>query len=238
MTASRDREIVSKDTILLSLDGDNRFLRCVAEHKAEQWKETCGKDVLENRFLRLVAEERGQMPTLRLPQAEVSRWDKVPECSDSKPAISVYYSPKATGVSSEITTPTEPKESFEVRFARRQEEARKAREAARKATAQVLPASPLLPTSSRARQDSSLSLQSEESFPSLPSLRSAPTTPKLVSWSSAVRKNLDEGNSVLRKAKPRIHSESFYEEEEWGDSEEIVYDADGFPFVRARAGTK
>ncbi len=121
----------------------------------------------------------------------------------------IYYSTKTT-------TPTS-RPSFEERYERARRE--------------KLPASPLHLPQPRRRQNSSLSLASEESFPSLPSaVKSTPTTPVLGAWSSVVQKNMVEDNYK----KPRVRSERLDWEEEFDEEmgEEIVYDEDGFPRFR------
>ncbi len=139
------------------------------------------------------------------------------------PSSTFYYSTKTTTPSSAA-----PTLSFEERFERTRRE--------------KLPASPLhLPQSQpqpRQRQNSALSLASEESFPSLPSgIKSTPTTPVLTAWSSVVQKHCEAEDSYR---KPRVPSERAEWEKHWEnewhaaeeEEEEIVYDEDGFPQMR------
>ncbi len=202
---------------------ENRFLRCVAEHRAEQRGGFVLPNLAEDRFRRFVAEER-QPPNRLGPDADSWRAARPVLTSPATPTTPniIYYSPaKST---------EQPRESFEERFARTVA-------AQRALNLPTLPTSPLVVP--RRRQDSSLSLMSEESFPSLPSTtKSTPTTPtlKVMGWSDALKKNMEECNIAekLRQSRRSVHQ---WNEQEWDEEGEegegeIVYDQDGFPSVR------
>lgn len=167
-------------------------------------------DVGSDRFSLFVAAER-QAPV------EYRTW----ETAVPKETV-VYYSPTTSAtyyLPKSLPQASPKRESFEERFARNQ---------AAKCT---IPTSPLIVP--RKRQDSSLSLASQESFPSLSSVPSAPTTPiqKVMGWSDAVRKNLDSmplAPQKLQKLQMQMRHE------EWEGEEVIEYDEDGFPHVRYR----
>jgi hypothetical protein len=211
---------------------DNRFLRCVVEHKAslrkepeadnrfflcvaEERKECTVKPELsmDNRFCRLVAEERGFVSSpLPTPPNRVYYSPNPPSLPTPTPTppspptsttpIRIYYTTKEVKPSER----SEPSESFEERYKKK------------------------YGIVTRKRQKSELSIASEESFPSLPSAKSTPASPVLGSWATALRKNMEE-DGILRKPKPRVvHAR---EEGEEGE-EEIVFDADGFPHIRIK----
>ena len=201
---------------------ENRFLRCVAEYRAEQRGGFIPPNLAEDRFRRFVAEERH--PPNRLgPDADSWRAARPVLTSPVTPTTPttsniIYYSPTKTN--------EPPRESFEERFARTVA-------AQRALNVPALPTSPLVVP--RKRQDSSLSLMSEESFPSLPSTtKSTPTTPtlKVMGWSDALKKNMEEC-SIAEKRRQSRKSAHQWNEEEWEEGEgEIVYDEDGFPSIR------
>jgi hypothetical protein len=211
---------------------DNRFLRCYEEKRFRCLVETpkqCERQS-EDRFRCLVetpkqCERQSEQSEDRFrclidtttPTSNYSTRSNIAVESQSTlttsieipKATTVYYSTKTPGTPS---TPTS-RVSFDERF----DQLRRDR----------LPSSPLL--SSRRRQNSTLSIASEESFPSLPSgPKSTPTTPVLTAWSSVVLKNVEEGG-ILHKKKPRVYSE----QQDWeGEEEEIQFDEDGFPRMR------
>ncbi len=218
---------------------ENRFLRCVAEHRASRLDTS-------DRFRRFVAEERGYIPKEDRRPWDISTSPTVapriitsfspaptptPTPTPTTESKIVYYSPNATA--NPTATPVEipRRESIEERYART-------------VAAQRALATPQLPTSPlvvpRKRQDSSLSLMSEESFPSLPSgPKSTPTTPqqRVMGWSDALRKNLE--NSTETEKRPRFpSSRPLDSHEEWVDEEDleeyVEYDEDGFPHMRYR----
>ncbi len=189
---------------------DNRFLRCVAEHRAEvrKWdKDTHTRDI--------------RTWDIGTPQTSDSTREtpRTKETEHSTRETTVYYSTRETSQPRSV-----PTESFEERYNRIV--------AAQKA-AKAAPASPGFPTQ-RKRQDSFLSIQSEESFPSLPSSKSTPNTPKMMgmSWSETLKKGLEEGDSIKRRQKPRVQSYT-EDEEAWEEEGDIVFDEDGFPHIRA-----
>lgn len=168
-------------------------------------------DVGSDRLSQFVASER--RAECRTWETPVSPKETVVHYSPKAPKETViYYSPKS------LPQASPKRESFDERYARNQ------------AAKGTLPTSPILVP--RKRQDSSLSLASQESFPSLSSVPSAPATPlqKVMGWSDAVRKNLDSMPlSALQKSQMRLETEA----EDW-EEEVIECDEDGFPHVRYR----
>lgn len=199
---------------------DNRFLRCVAEHREEMRRGCVGSD----RLSQFVAAERSPKPLA----FECRKWEEF------RPALlqetAIYYSPKPTLASptsppsasaSASTAVIRPKcESFEERYARAQ---------AAKGIFNI-PTSPLVVP--RKRHDSLLSLASQESFPSLSPASIKPQTPKITGWSDTVRKNLDSMQLPPQAPQERIVENRDEEGEEVEGEEVIEYDEDGFPYVR------
>ena len=203
---------------------DNRFLQCVAEHRAEQRLRSPvspASHVIpvsptkDDRFRCLVEDS----PLYTKPQRDARGFDEFDRFATPAPPTPPTLPtpptpPKETTVY--YSTGTKPKKdpvaAFEKEFTR--------------ASFQ----SPLLtPLTPRKRQDSVAI--SEESFPSLPSRSPAPSTPiqKAMGWSDALRKNME--TDILRKQKPRVGYVGLCEDEAELESEEIQYDEDGFPFL-------
>jgi hypothetical protein len=213
---------------------ENRFLRCVAEYRS-----ACTANVNrveEDRFRKFVKEERGI-----LSKEDTRPWDltKEPESPTLPPSIFtslspttqpniIYYSPRTTNTMPETRARGE---SIEERYART---VATQRALSHPQAYPQLPTSPLVVP--RRRQDSTLSIMSEESFPSLPSgPKSTPTTPQLTGWSDALRKNLEDNTGTGKRS--RLPSRPLDAQEEWDEEEMeeyIEHDEDGFPHLRYR----
>lgn len=209
------------------MDVDNRFLRCVAEHRASLQVLKSPSPNLENRFCRLVAEERGRTASSAEPPTHFPSSPNVP-APPTNPTTQTIPTPVRIYYSTKTETP-KPTESFLEKYKRTMDQ-RKAVQESQQSQQQSQQSQPPQqqsqpPQQPRHRQ---LSIESEESFPSLPSLGSAsPVLGPIKGWSEALRKNLVE-DGRLQKPKPRVRSEIADTEE--GD-QEIVFDADGFPML-------
>jgi hypothetical protein len=191
---------------------ENRFLRCVMEHRAEQKQ---AREMPQNRFTQFVAQERQSYVTT-IPLIERRVWDSTPL----------------------IASPTEspPRKSFEERFAQarltiptspliipRNRQNSMLSLASQESFPSLPSSTPTTPVMT--------------AIPTTPITPTTPTTPVLNGWSEVLRKNIDilaMKQTLPRRQQAQVQVQvQDWEHEEEGE-ETIEYDRDGFPFLRYR----